>query len=221
MKRHPFLTASGLILALVLTLSYFAALGPDFDVKWERRVPSTHNTLEIGRAIDELKMWPVYYHDLKEAKLDTGTVTASTDPKINRKVTQGDVIELKIEPPQKEWKRFSLTTRVTHYEPGKSMAFELLEDSKDKITKMFSNLTWDIRVEAMTDDEIKKAKNGIYQSWIIGRANAHTATWRGRLFARISPEILMNQVYVIDLVKLGTLERQVAAKKDNLAPNYQ
>lgn len=235
MKRHPFLVLFGALFGSILLVCVLASRGPNFDVTWERHVPSTQTPAEIGTALDDLKMWPVYYHGLKEVKFGAkeGTSEAAlssqpskpqTDPVAQTKsprLSSGDILEIKIEQVQKEWKRFSLTTRVNQYEPGKFISFELLGDSKDKITQMFSDLAWDVRVGPIDPSTTQTPKTAHYKSLITGTAHARTANWRGRMFGRIAPKILMNQVYMIDLVKLGTLERQAAAKKDNLPPSYQ
>ena len=60
-----------------------------------------------------------------------------------------------------------------------------------------------------------------FPSVAYGNAVAHTSHWRGRVFGTLTPRILMNQVYYVDLVKLGTFDRQKEAAQNNLEPSFQ
>ena len=184
----------------------FAAQREDFWLDWSREVPSKLSTAELGTALSDLKLWPVYHHSLKSATL-LNTLTLQT----------GSELRLNIEPLGKEWKRFELLTDPAEINPGKKMKFHLKGDSKKKISTIFDDFEWEVAVEEASPE--LKAKG--FQSIVVGKARAHTNHWRGRLFGTISPRILMNQVYYVDLVKLASYTSQIETSKLNQSPTFQ
>jgi len=171
----------------------------DFEITWHRDVPSLHTPEELGAALDDLETWPVFHHSLKSATLEDG------------------VVKYEIEPLKKEWKRFEMIGKVTERVPGKKLSIELESDSTGRLTRLFDAYRWTVEIEAAPPELQARGQKSV----IRGTAVAHTANWRGRLFGKVSPRILMNQVFYVDLVKFGTLARQVEAKKENLAPSFQ
>lgn len=171
----------------------------DFEIVWHRDVPSAHTPEELGQALEDLELWPVFHHSLKSASLE------------------GETIRYEIEPFKKEWKRFEMTGKVTERIPGRKLAVELQEDSTGRLTRLFDGYRWSVEIEEAPAEIQARG----FKTLIRGTAVAHTANWRGRLFGKLSPRILMNQVFYVDLVKFGTLARQIEAKKENLAPSFQ
>lgn len=202
-------TTRSIILALCViftaAVTYIVTL-PDYEITWTREVPSKQSVSELKQALIVPEHWPVYYHSLKSAKI--------ADPKNPFKV--GSSLVYEIEPVKKEWKRFSITTQVMSFD-GQAVHLKIIEDSKQKLTRIFDRLEWKLKI-APASAELQKFG---YQSVVLGEATAFTKSWRSRLFGKISPRILMNQVYYVDLMKLATFERQKIARKDNLPPDYQ
>lgn len=192
-------------------ISIWASNRPNFETRWERNVPSLHTVEELGQALENLDEWPVFHHSLKEAFVLDADGTESKKLKIHSQLVY------KIEPATKQWKRFVMQGEILDYEPGKKLSVRLSEDSTHRLTNLFDFYEWSLEILPAT--EAMKARG--FKSMIHGESQAHTSHWRGRLFGTVSPKILMNQVYYVDLVKMGTLSRQVEAVKENLPPSYQ
>jgi len=213
-KTSPILSTFFGFLILCGIIAFFASNRPDFEIRWERNVPSTHTVEELGAALDDLELWPVFHHSLKEAFV-TDPDSQSSEP--TRILKQGSILHYKIEPPTRQWNRFEMQGLITEYIPGKKLSLKLAGDSAKRLTRLFDAFDWSIEILPATEE--LKARG--YKSIVHGETHAHTAHWRGRLFATVSPGILMNQVYYVDLVKLETITRQVEAAKENLPPSYQ
>jgi hypothetical protein len=214
-KTSPFLSTFFGFLILCGFISYWASNRPNFEIRWDRNVPSTHTVEELSAALEDLSIWPVFHHSLKEAfVLEDPTQNQTQGSKI---LKNGSTLLYKIEPPTRPWKRFDMQGLITEHVPGKKLSLKLTDDSTQRLTRLFDTFDWSIEILPASED--LKARG--YHSVIRGETHARTAHWRGRLFGTVSPNILMNQVYYVDLVKLGTLSRQVEAAKENLAPSYQ
>ncbi len=214
-KTSPILSSFFGFLIFCGFVSYWAANRPNFDIQWDRNVPSTHTVEELSAALEDLTVWPVFHHSLKEAFVLENT---AQDPTQGTKVLKsGKTLLYKIEPMTRPWKRFDMQGLITEHVPGKKLALKLTDDSTKRLTRLFDTFDWSIEI-LPADEDLKRRG---YQSVIRGETHARTAHWRGRLFGKISPNILMNQVYYVDLVKMGTLTRQLEAAKENLAPSYQ
>jgi hypothetical protein len=200
------LLSSALILVALVGIFTVSAFRDNFWINWSREVPSRHTPEQLSRAMTDLQLWPIYHHSLKSATILNGTELKTSSE-----------IRFDIEPKGKEWKRFELYAQAEAIEPGKRMKFRLVGDSKKKITTIFDDFEWEISVTESSPE--LKARG--FPSLITGKARAHTAHWRGRIFGTVSPRILMNQVFYVDLVKLGTFESQIESAKSNHEPSYQ
>lgn len=198
------------LLSLLLLFIGYTTKKDNFWLDWERDVPSKYTVAELEKPFKDLKLWPVYYHSLKEVTLLNATELKS-----------GVELRYDIEPKGKEWKRFELyasAVEVSMENPNsKKMSFKLKEDSKKKLTAIFDDFEWEITITEASDEFKKRG----FQSMIHGHARAHTDHWRGRFFGTLSPRILMNQVFYVDLVKLSQYEAQLEALKENKEPQFQ
>ncbi len=202
-----------LVLGLALALSpiVVCAVRPNFEIDWARVVPSELPVSTLAAALDDPKLWPIYYHSLKSVRFETPTGQATES------IAVGNRVFYSVEPKGKEWKRFELTGEIAEYIPGKKLRVKLVDDSKKKITTVFEDYEWELSVGEPSADIRSKG----FTSVASGAARATTATWRGRVFGSLFSRILMNQVYYVDLVKLGTFDRQKEAAQNNLEPKFQ
>ena len=194
-----------ILVASTAAITYVVTL-PDYEIFWTREVPSKQSITELSQALSDPSNWPVFTQALKSVKVQ--------DTKSPFKV--GSVITYEIEPVQKEWKRFTLNVEVLHWD-GVNLHLKVLEDSKQKLAKIFKTLEWKLKLLPASPDDQKLG----YQSRVYGEAVAFTKSWRSRLFGKLSPRILMHQVYYFDLMKLATFQKQKVAKEANLPPDYQ
>lgn len=166
--------------------------GPDFDLQMTREVPSPTEATKLAGFVEDQTQWPRWFHLTTEAvALDDGLVRLTVDPN------------------KGEWKKFTLDLRVVSNQPresgGRNLAIEFVDDSKKKLRRMFADLRWEIEV---FPSAAAKGPDGIPElATVRGTVHARTASWRSRLFGRISPRILLNQALYPDLIGLAEIEK--------------
>ncbi len=206
------------VIALVTTgtIEYFSR-GPDFEVLWSRSIPSLLKKEDLAVALGDTKNWPVFHHELKETKLFR--VNGGTEVPVaeSNRLETGMHVTFKMEPVAKEWKRYEIRAEITSLNPGKSVAFRLLPESRGKITEVLGDYEWSFSV--IDPDEKMKARG--YLSAAAGEAHARTLTGRARFFGRIAAKILMNQTYPVDLARLANYEENKEARAGDYAPVYK
>jgi hypothetical protein len=201
---------------IVGSIEYFSR-GPDFQVLWSRQIPSLLKKEELAVALGDTKNWPVFHHELKETKLFRMNAGSEVPVTETNHLETGMHVTFKMEPVAKEWKRYEIRAEITSVEPGKSVAFRLLPESRGKITKVLGDYEWSFSV--IDPDEKMKARG--YQSAAAGEAHAQTLTGRARFFGRIAAKILMNQTYPVDLARLANYEENKEARAGDYAPVYK
>ncbi|MBC7692550.1 MAG: hypothetical protein H7222_12365 [Methylotenera sp.] len=213
MKRAPILSS-----ILGLTLLFLAYCGyliskPDSDVTFVRNVPSTLTPQALGKSVALLQDWPLWHHEMTSAELldGRGQPYSRRDQMLNAS-SQGGLVLLKIENPQKQWKRFELTAKIVEYRPDQLIHLKLLRDSKNKITQLFDTLEWKIEFLPLDPADASPRNKGKDITLVRGTVIGHTDHWRGRLFCGLTPRIIMNQVLNADLVKLATVDQELALK---------
>lgn len=191
----------------------FLSRGPDFQVEWNREVPSKETVSSLLPALRDTRNFPIFHHALKGVALfEEGRPVETYD-----RVAPGMTAAFGIEPKAKEWKRFEIRAEVLPPKPGEALRFRLLEESTGKTTRVVDDFEWWIGVRAANPDEAKRG----YSSSVFGGASGRTKNARARFFGRVAPKILMNQLYQIDLVRLANFtENMETWAKDN-APVYR
>jgi len=159
---------------------------PDFELRFERRVPSTVSVAVLTQAMGGLANWPDWFYSLKKVETVQGDGELRT----------GQRLKLWMEPPSKPWKRFEVEAEVLSYKPGRELAIRVLGDSQGKINRILTGLTW--RIELLP--RLEGAE-------IIGSATARTAHWRSRLLGRLIERIVMNQVFYPNLTQLSRIKQ--------------
>jgi hypothetical protein len=178
-------------LVLTLAISILGAIGAgawvtqgaDFDIEFQREALSSEPREELERALTDTASWPRWFHSLKAVEALQGSL-------------HSELLTLKIEPPKKQWKRFDLSVQVMDSTP-KRLRIHVLDDSIGKLSRLFSNLEWTV--------ELLPAEGG--QTRIVGTCRARTLHWRSRLFGKLSPRILMNQVFYPNVIALSQITR--------------
>jgi hypothetical protein len=197
MHSHTRKLLMGLTLTAALAaLGYWAlGRGPDFQVSFERQVASAVEPARIEKAVHNLINWPDWHFNTRQVK----AVDAGGQPYSAKMQTllAGSLLEFEMEPPKKEWRRFVIKAVVTDYFPSKILAVRLLSESSGRLQRIFSNLQWTLEFEPHASGK---------GTLIRGRVSALTRSRRARIFARIAPRIVMNQVFYPDLEKLARIE---------------
>lgn len=104
----------------------------------------------------------------------------------------GDTLQWFMQPKGKPWRKYDLSVRLKKFSPSEGMTLEVAKDSTGRVTELFEHLEWTLAytpIDAGTR--------------VTGRIRGRTRNWRSRLFSRISPHILMNQVFYPDLITLA------------------
>jgi hypothetical protein len=198
---------------LAAALIVYLGRGPDYEIEWKREVPSKEALATLESALDSPKNWPVFYHALHSVKFSVNGRTLPPEAKPE----PGMRALFLIEPKNKEWKRFVIDAEVLAVRPGESVRFKLLSESTGKTTRVVDSFEWEISLRAATEEEAKKG----YSSFVMGSASAFTKNARARFFGRVTPKILMNQLYQIDLVKLANYSANVEAIRTGTEPVYR
>jgi hypothetical protein len=200
----------------VAALAYLGR-GPDYPIEWTREVPSRHGFEVLEPALRDMRFWPIYMRELKEAH----TIRAGT-PALALKAPfeipgVGSEILLAIEPKGKEWKRYQVRAEVIALEPGRKIRFRLLEESTGKTVRLLDGLEWEVSVHP---SEGRWKERG-YPSFVRGVAYAKTRSRRSRILGRVFRRSMMNQIYWIDLVRLASFVENQEAWAGNYAPTYR
>lgn len=201
MHRHTLklLVASATAAVGMGALLIWAARGPDFELRLEREVRTPVPPTQLQKAVGATINWPDWHFNTREVlAID---FTGFAYPARDQWVKKGSLLELSMEPPKKEWKRFLIRARVLDYVPGELLSVAFIEETKGRIQKLLSELTWTLRFEPLPADA-----SGRPMTLIRGTATARTLSAKGRIFGRLAPKILMNQVFYPDLERLGRLE---------------
>jgi len=173
-------------LALVGALIAVAARGPDFEVPFEREVPTELAEAAISSQLLRVRNWPAWHFDGRSARLER----EGGAPELQA----GDKVWLAIEPRKQPWRRFEFGLRLVEVGPGPRIRVKLEDDPKGKVTALLSGLEWTIEALPSQDGS---------RRFIRARLSGATRSARARFFARISPRTLMNQVFRADLLALA------------------
>jgi hypothetical protein len=211
-----FLGGLVLVAAVAVPIVLGVGHGPDFPIEWTRDVPSKLALEDLEPALRNLRNWPVFFHDLKKVErvsppAPAGDVTAFDQP------APGSQLLFELSPKGKEWKRYTVRAEVTASEPGRRVAFRLLEDSTGKTSRAVEDLEWGFSVRPADGEWAAKG----YKSVIHGEARARTKGTRSRFFARIAGKGLMNQLFGIDLVRLANFVENRETWARDYAPVYK
>lgn len=189
-KRQIFLglaLGAGALIAIGAILTRL----PDFDLEMTRDVPSVSKTETLASFVRDPAQWPKWFHLTTEAQ-----------------ALSADTIRLTVDPQKGWWRKFTLDVRVLANQPvppaGQKLSLEFLEDSKQKLRNMFSDLRWEIDV--LDAPEVARGGTSDHPSLVRGVVHARTASWRARLFGRLSPRVLLNQALYPDLIGLAEIE---------------
>jgi hypothetical protein len=187
---RPWLVLSSLIGLSFIAFVFFAALGPDRELRFLREIPSSLDPERLDRNISAVSRWPQWFFSTAEVQL------LNSEGKTDQKLQKGSIVQLKIDPRKGERKRFLLTAEVTDYIPAQRLTLKILKDSTGRLNRLFDDMHWNI--------ELVSRKQG---SLIRGTITARTHHWRARLFGQMSEKILMNQIFYPNLIKLAELKQ--------------
>ena len=189
------------------------ARGPNFAVEWSREVPSKEAVSAILPALRDTRNWPIFHHALKSVALfENGRPVEGFD-----RVVPGMTAVFAIEPKGKQWKRFDIKAEVLAPKPGELLRFRMLEESSGKTTRILDGFEWWVGVREATPAEAKYGN----LAYTTGGASAVTKTARARFFGRLSPKIVMNQLYQIDLVRLANFTANMETWAQDNQPVYR
>lgn len=173
---------------------------------WEARLPNETLTftreassqLELAlltQKLDNVSEWKSWFHSAKEIRIIDSQNRPL--PQAEQRAREGALLEIQIDPGKGARRRFQIAARITRFEPGKLLELEILDDSSGKIVRLFDHLSW--KIELAQDLEKK-------QILITGTETAHTSHWRSRLFGRIAPRVILNQLFYPNLLVLANPE---------------
>jgi len=208
-------TLIGSLLFVALFSAFVAVLarGPNFELAWAREVPSKETVEAVAAGYRDTRNWPVFHHALKKVSLfDNGKPVEGFE-----RIIPGMTAIFVIEPKDKQWKRFEIKAEVLPPKPGEAFRFRMLEESSGKTTRLLDGLEWWFGVRPATEAE-KKSGN---LSYTVGGATAFTKTGRARFLGRLSPKILMNQIYPVDLVRLANFTTNLESWAKESDPVYR
>ena len=186
------------------------ANGPDRELHFARTVRSQYSPSVLGRSISDLRYWPQWFFSLDQAVVSEG----QTEP---GPLHAGENLTLRMDPKKGESKRFLLGVKVLEYVPDRLIHLQIIRDTKNRLTRLFDRLEWSVEIIP----EGPEAPGGPNETGTLirGTATAHTSHWRSRLFGQLAGDILMNQVFYPDLIRLGETADPTAHPSPGLDPN--
>ena len=201
---HPharkILLAVAVLTGIGLSAKTLLSRGPDFEIRFERQVPSRVPIDELRAKLASLEDWTAWHHQFR------GITPRSDGSKDSSSAENGRrLIRVLVEPPKKQWKRFELDLAVTRSTRDR-IEVELLADSKGRIEKLFSSVGWTITL--LPDPQGQG-------TLIRGEARARTTSAKARMLGRVAPRIVMNQLFYPDLEALALPERRRQGEKHN------
>jgi hypothetical protein len=193
MRKSQIVLAALLVLGAP-SLAYLISIarGPDFDIEMVRPIPSKLSVDYLDQAIGFFPHWPAWFHS--GAKLTQVDASGNPIPKAQQKLQTQDYLRLGIDT-QRLRGKYDLTLLVTDYTPKKHLALRVIGDTKNSLTRLFDRLDWEITFEPKPDGTL-----------IIGKASAHTHQWRARIFGKLVPSILLNQVFYPNIIVLADIK---------------
>jgi hypothetical protein len=190
--RRWFAAILGFVTA-VLLFCWWEARDPDLSLDFSREAHSKLDPSLLARKMENVSEWKTWFHSTRSVQVvDSQNHPLAPTEQVAR---EGALLEIQIDPGKGARKRFQLAARINRYIPGQLLEIQVLDDSKGKLPRLFKNVTW--RIELLPQAEQEK---GVL---IRGTEEAHTTHWRSRLFGRIAPKILLNQIFYPNLLILA------------------
>ncbi|MEN9723310.1 MAG: hypothetical protein RJB38_1296 [Pseudomonadota bacterium] len=177
---------------MVIATGFWLSRGPDETFTFSRVVPSQQSPEALSLLLAEPKSWPRWHFNAIRSEA-SGVIVPQSE---NEPAQQ---VRLFMEPPKKEWKRFELDLEVLVYRPGRQLTVRLKRDSKGRLEKLFSDITWSIELLPQTQEP---------GTLIQGTVRATSKSSRARLLTRIAPRVVLNQLFYPNLEALGDPMKQ-------------
>lgn len=196
MRRYLILIVL-LIVGAIAGLVTYAHFADDRDLVFSRIVPTNLDPESLDRALRATINWPDWFSSTRQAEILDGL--GRPYPMTDQLVQKGSQVRLTIDPRKGKWKEFELMIAVAEYQQKARLRLTLLGDSKGRLTRLFSGLTWEIAIEPRTD-----GKPG---ALLHSTTRARTQHWRSRLFGLFAERILLNQATYPDVIKLAELKQ--------------
>ncbi len=170
---------------------------PNSDLVFDRTVPITVSVHVIERALGEIPFWQRWFHGVgKVERIDMFERPMAGPEQTPEK---GALIRFLVDPKKGPSRRFFILAEVTEYIPHQKIGLRLKDDRSGKLSRLFSQVNWNL--------EIIPAE-GKRPALLHGSAVARTHTFRARFWGRLAERILMNQVYLPDLITLAEFALQ-------------
>lgn len=171
---------------------YRIAHEPDFEIEMIRRVPSKLNPQYLDQALNLVRQWPAWFYDgVSAVVVDEHGAALSKDQQI---ISKNAYLRLGFKPKKGLHSSYDVIVQVSEYIAREKLRLRVLSDSKNRLNQLFDRLEWEIAFEPQG--------NG---SMILGKAVARTRHWRSRVFGRLTPSILLSQIYLPNLFILSEI----------------
>ena len=183
-------------MALVFGIAFWAGSPPNHRIRLDREAVSERSIEQLGRSLSRYRRWNQWHHQVVDVRL------VGQGPETE--IAVGSIVRFQVEPKGKPWKKFELDAKVERYEPNHLIRLKLIRDSTNRILEQFDELSWEISFEEQPT--LGGASPGTHTTQIHGSVEGFTRNWRSRLFSRIAPRILMNQVFYVDIFRLAGMD---------------
>lgn len=180
------------LITVSLLFCWWEARLPDAELTFTREASSHLELAQLSEKLEHVSEWKNWFHSAKEIQLMDSQNHPL--PQAEQRPREGALLEIVIDPGRGAYRRFQISAKITRYEPGKCLELEVLDDSTGKIVRLMDHLLW--KIELLPDPENK-------QILIRGTETAHTSHWRSRLFGRLAPRVLLNQLFYPNLMVLA------------------
>lgn len=190
MKRRGFkFYLKGLLALTALFAAYcgYVVSRPDHDLEFSREVPTSLPLHTIHQSIWSVSNWNKWFYNV--VKAERVDILGRTLPLAKQSLEKGALVRLEVHPRKGQSRgSFDLLVEISEFVPEKVVEIRLVRDGSGRIDKIVEKLVWRIELEP---------------GRVRGLGTARTRHWRARLFAAISPRVLMNQLFYPDVMALG------------------
>jgi hypothetical protein len=202
--------AALIVLVLGSSIFYISTIGnsPDRDVTFVREVPSKLDIDYLDKVLNQIPKWSQWFY----AATDSNEINGVGIPYAlgGQKLEPHALVRMNFNPHRGENSKFSLTYEVLDYVPQKLLKIRVINDSKNHLLKLFSQLDWTIELLPMSAEAKANPKLAQFNTMIRGTLNARTATSKARIYSQLIPSVFLNQVFYPNLLVLTEINNPLA-----------
>jgi hypothetical protein len=159
-----------------------SGFGPDFEFTSTKRVIAFHEKETLAAKWMYYSRWVSWFHKLEKVEV------LADDPVPH--VELGQQIKLTMASKRFFHPFVDVQFRVASFDSDRKLGLTFISDSTGRLEKLFSKLEWELELQPESNR----------RTWVEAKIKAKTNSWKARIYARLVPRILLNQVFYPNLI---------------------